>query len=97
MSDQLPVKVEQTSLPAELTERIDEYTRLARGALADNTERAYKADTTVFSEWCAKRGVDPLPASPKIAASFVDAMAETCKPLTVRRDPKVEELRESGE
>jgi integrase len=83
MTEHLPTL--RTPHSAALAERINEYARHARGALASNTERAYRADTLVFSTWCAERGLEPLPASPGTVAQFVDDMAESRKPATVRR------------
>jgi len=85
MAEQLPVT--SASLPpsewveAELALRLP----AARGALAANTERAIRADTAIFAAWCAERGRISLPAAPDTVAAFIDAMAETRKPATVRR------------
>ena len=57
----------------------------ARGAFAPNTERALRADVAIFSAWCAEAGVPFLPASPVVAARFVDAMGTLKAPATVRR------------
>ena len=70
MNDNLPA-----TIPTDLTDRIDRYTQLAKGALSDNTERAYRADTAVFNRWCAEQGREPLPASPETVAAFIDEMA----------------------
>lgn len=68
-----------------LTERLRDHARHARGAIADNTARALKADVAIFTRWCADQGHRPLPAAPDSVAAFVDAMAETRRPATVRR------------
>ena len=57
----------------------------AVGAFAPNTERALKADSRVFSAWCAGQGRKMLPATPVTVAAFVDAMADVRAPATVRR------------
>ena len=80
MNDNLPA-----TIPTDLTDRIDRYTQLAKGALSDNTERAYRADTAVFNRWCAEQGREPLPASPETVAAFIDEMAENHRPATIRR------------
>ena len=56
-----------------------------QGGLAGNTERALRADLAIFAAWCAGRGAAALPASPETVAAFVEAMAETRAPATVRR------------
>ena len=50
-----------------------------------NTERAHRSDIAIFAAWCAERAVASLPASAEIVAAFVDAMAHTRAPATVRR------------
>jgi len=65
--------------------RLKDHAREAAGAFASNTERALKADSRVFSAWCAGQSRETLPASPDTVAAFVDAMAEVRAPATVRR------------
>ncbi len=65
--------------------RLADHAEYTADALSDNTRRAIRADTAVFSAWCRDNDCDPLPASPETVARFVDAMAETRKPATVRR------------
>ena len=69
----------------EITERLADYARQAAGALAPNTERAIRADTAIFATWCSAAGLPSLPAAPDTVARFVDAMAESRKPATIRR------------
>ena len=57
----------------------------ARGAVADNTERARRSDLRLFTAWCEVRGVSALPASAETLAAFVEAMARARAPATVRR------------
>ena len=57
----------------------------ARGALSANTERALRSDLAIFSAWCAKHGLQALPASAKTIATFVEVMAKMRAPATVRR------------
>ena len=59
--------------------------KAARGARSANTERAVRSDLTIYWAWCTERGVPALPASAKTIAAFVDAMAKTRAPATVRR------------
>ncbi len=56
----LPVPVTDTAI----AERLADYQDKAAGALAPNTERALRADTGIFTAWCADSGYQPLPASP---------------------------------
>ena len=59
--------------------------RLPRGAFSANTERAVRADLGVFAAWCGECHRVPMPAKPETVAAFVDAMAATRAPATVRR------------
>ena len=61
------------------------YMQAAEGAFSANTERAVKADLGIYTAWCAGQGRAALPASPDTIAAFVDAMAATRAPATVRR------------
>ena len=56
----LPVPVSDTAI----AERLADYQTKAAGALAPNTERALRADTGVFTAWCADNCFQPLPAAP---------------------------------
>jgi integrase/recombinase XerD len=59
-------------------------TRL-EGAYADSTLCAYRADVETFVSWCERRGRRPLPASPKLLASFVENEAKRCSVATIKR------------
>ena len=61
------------------------YADKARGAFAPNTERAIKADTGLFADWCREHGLCSFPADVDTVTAFVDAMAEVKAPATVRR------------
>ena len=61
------------------------YVQAARGAFSSNTERAVKADLQIYTAWCAEQERAALPASSDTIAAFVDAMAVTRAPATVRR------------
>lgn len=61
------------------------HAHAARGAYAANTERALRADTAVFTGWCAAAGLASLPAQPGTVAAFIDAMGDAKAPATVRR------------
>lgn len=77
----LPEVVDADTIEA----RLADHAAYTADALSDNTRRAIRADTAVFSQWCARNRRDPLPASPETVADFVDAMAEDRKPATIRR------------
>lgn len=84
------IAIIERSVPATITEaeiwaNVAEYANDARGAFKKNTERAIKADIAVFTAWCGQEGRQAMPASPETVAAFVDAMAATKAPATVRR------------
>ena len=60
------------TVPADLT--------AVRGYVADslapNTLRAYRTGLDAFRDYCAERGVEPLPASPETVAAFLAAQAD---------------------
>lgn len=80
-----PVISEPPIDPAAIEARLRDHARDAAGAFASNTERALRADSRIFSAWCAGQGRETLPATPETVAAFVDAMAEVRAPATVRR------------
>ncbi|RYB04336.1 tyrosine-type recombinase/integrase [Lichenibacterium ramalinae] len=81
----VPEAAGQPADPATIAARLEDHARAAAGAFAPNTERALRADSRVFSAWCAGQGRETLPAMPETVADFVDAMAELRAPATVRR------------
>jgi site-specific recombinase XerD len=68
-----------------LAKRLARHAHAARGAYSSNTERALRSDTAIFTAWCEERGAESLPAAADLVAKFIDAMAETKSPATVRR------------
>lgn len=74
----------EQNLPA-LAGRLEAYGRMAAGAYATNTEKARRADTKVFADWCIAAGRRSLPASPETVAAFLEAQAVTKTVGTVRR------------
>jgi integrase len=80
MTALVPVTTNATTLA-----NLAEYARQADGAFAPNTERAVKSDTAIFSRWCSDAGLSFLPASPETVAGFIDAMAASKAPATIRR------------
>jgi hypothetical protein len=61
------------------------HAEAARGAYADETKRALRGDVALFTRWCAGTGLMPLPAYPETVAAFVDFMAISRAPASVRR------------
>jgi integrase len=83
MSELIPVP--QPSADPEIAERLDDHAHRARGALSPNTLRALRADSAIFTAWCVTHRLPSLPATEDSLAAFVDAMADTRAPATVRR------------
>jgi len=69
----------------ELQSRLVEYERKAKGAISPNTKRALKADSAIWSAWCANEGLSSLPAMPDALSAFVDDQATSKSCATVRR------------
>ncbi len=83
-----PFDVPEAARPggeAAAEEALGRVVRGGSGAFSENTERALRSDLAIYAAWCAERGLRALPAGPETVAAFVDAMAETRKPATVRR------------
>ena len=70
---------------AALSMQLERCVRAAEGAISANAERAVRSDLGIHAEWYLDRVRKALPASAETVASFIDAMAETRKPATVRR------------
>ena len=66
-------------------ELVGSYACAARSGLSENTERALRSDLAIYTAWCDARGRSALPASPETVAAFVDDMAASRAPATVRR------------
>jgi integrase len=58
---------------------------LAKKATAAATLRAYKADWTHFSQWCAAHGFVAVPAAPATVGAYLASLAATHAPTTIRR------------
>jgi len=52
---------------------------------APSTVRAYTADWTHFSLWCAGRGFAPMPASPQLVGDYLSDLGEGYARATLRR------------
>ena len=58
---------------------------LAKKATAPATLRAYKADWTHFSHWCAAHGFVAVPAPPATVGAYLASLAGSHAPTTIRR------------
>ena len=76
---------ESAAAEAAVASALARHAHAARGAYASNTERALRADTAVFTAWCAEAGLVSLPAAPDTIVAFVDYSSGTKAPATVRR------------
>ena len=69
----------QTAIPAEIEAgalaNLAQHAAAARGAYAGNTERALRADVTIFTAGCSDIGATALPAVAATVAALIDAMA----------------------
>ena len=55
------------------------------GAFAKNTIRAYRSDFAQYQNWCLQNNLEPIPATAKTMANYVDYLGETNKSATIRR------------
>jgi hypothetical protein len=53
------------------TDRLADWSGMARGAFAANTLRAWKADWEIFGEFCRTNRLEALPATAKTVRDFV--------------------------
>ena len=56
-----------------LDKRADE---LVEAAVPANTKRAYELDLVCFASWCARHGVRPTPADPRVVRAYLQELAE---------------------
>jgi len=66
-------------------EKAQQYNEAAKGAFAENTERARKADWKIFESWCDEKDMISLPSSTDTLVTFIDAQSENKKVATVKR------------
>jgi integrase len=76
--------VQPAHTPA-VADRLAEYEQDAAGAYSANTQRAVRADTAVFAEWCSQHGDTSLPAAPETVKTFVQDQGSIKAVATVRR------------
>ena len=66
-------------------QRLAAYLVAAGTAVNVHTARAWRADVDIFCAWCERHGHDALPADAATVVAFIDAMALSRSPDTVRR------------
>lgn len=71
--------------PVDLVAAADRAARLAEGARADNTRRAYRSDWAHFEHWCHVQGLPALPAAPATVGLYVAAYADQLSVATLTR------------
>lgn len=71
--------------PPALADNLARHAKAAAGAFSPHTERAITADTAKFVAYCADIFATPLPASESTLAGFIDEMAASKAPASVRR------------
>ncbi len=64
------------------SEQVREYIRASK---AESTIRGYRADWREFCGWCESSGVNPLPASPEVVASYIADCAGRLKVGSIQR------------
>ena len=69
---------------------VDTAKDYARQATAKNTNAAYRADWAHFSNWCRRRGTDPIPPQPELIGLYIadcagptNATGPAAQPLSV--------------
>ena len=67
------------------SEALGTYLERAQGAISRNTERALRSDVHVFTSWCRRQPTVTFPATAETVVGFVNEMARTRTPATVRR------------
>lgn len=65
---------------------LDHAVEIARASKAPNTVRAYASDFRRFADWCAKHGLDALPAKETTIGAYLVHLSHTGhKPTTINR------------
>lgn len=82
----LPATVPQPVLPDILRADIERAAAYKKAARASATHRGYGSDWSIYQEWCAARGLAPMPAHPEQIAAFVANQADAgFRPTTIER------------
>lgn len=85
VSHEAPAGILEESAFARRPELAEEARAFAAAARSESTRRAMTADWTIFSDWCAAAGVQPLPASVETALAFLTDQARTKTLATLLR------------
>ncbi|EZP74220.1 Integrase family protein [Sphingomonas paucimobilis] len=75
--DNLPATVPQPVLPDILHAEAGRAADYARASRSAATRRAYASDWKIFTGWCEARGLESLPATPPVVATFLASEADT--------------------
>ena len=72
--------------PAPLALLVERANTFAQNSRAGSTRRAYFSDFETFRAWCARQGLDPLPATPATVAVYLADLATLGRaPATIER------------
>jgi len=79
--------VDTRAVTADLIEAQEGAQEYMQAAKAENTVRAYRSDWRHFSEWCAEKGFQALPATPEAVGLYISYLAKTegLKASTIQR------------
>jgi site-specific recombinase XerD len=85
MHDLIPLPASGT-LTTELAAELDSAGDYAAASLSEATRRAYAEDAMQWRSWCARHGLQALPAQPEAVAAHIAAMADAgLKPASIAR------------
>jgi integrase len=78
--------IKKTDFSLKIAEqKAQKYHEAAQGAFSENTERARKADWTIFSAWCDMQKEGSLPCSTATVINFITDQSEIKKVATIKR------------
>jgi len=66
----------QQNLPAFMAPEVEAARGYISSQVAESTKRAYVSDFRQFSTWCNERGLQVLPASPEVVATYLSFEAD---------------------
>src|SRR6516165_8419029 len=80
MTERLALEPRPASAPAAFEKLVETAKDYARGAKAENTNRAYAADWRHYTSWCRRQGGPPLPPEPQMIGLYLAACASEPPP-----------------